>query len=297
MGVEIEMTGLSRFAAAKLIADLLGSRVEYIGGKTDIYQISDEKGRLWRIERDESIIPQKLSKKGLLVRTTEDYKVELVSPILYYSDIPLLQEIIRELKLYGNAMTNSSTGIHVHIGAHMFTAKKIINLCNIIFAKQHLLEKALMNSHRKRYCEAIPVTLIEKLNHIKPNTIKELADIWYETPGHSDFTRENYYHHSRYRIINIHQLLSQAQKTIEFRMFNGTLEEEIILAYIQFSTLIASQALNQVRAFPREAYLQSANDKYAFRVWLLQLGAIGTEYKTMRLYLIKHLEGNSAWAK
>lgn len=35
--------------------------------------------------------------------------------------------------------------------------------------------------------------------------------------------------------------------------------------------------------------------RYSFRVWLLNLGLIGEEYKNCRTHLLKHLSGNIAW--
>ena len=37
------------------------------------------------------------------------------------------------------------------------------------------------------------------------------------------------------------------------------------------------------------------NDKYAMRCWLLRLGLIGDDTKTVRRTLLKHLDGNAAW--
>ena len=35
--------------------------------------------------------------------------------------------------------------------------------------------------------------------------------------------------------------------------------------------------------------------RYSFRVWLLNLGLIGEEFKNCRMHLLKHLTGNIAW--
>lgn len=40
---------------------------------------------------------------------------------------------------------------------------------------------------------------------------------------------------------------------------------------------------------------RSDNMRYSFRVWLLNLGLIGEEYKNCRSHLLKHLDGNIAW--
>ena len=41
--------------------------------------------------------------------------------------------------------------------------------------------------------------------------------------------------------------------------------------------------------------MESENEKYTFRTWLLSLGMIGPEFKTARMFLRENLEGNSAW--
>ncbi len=35
--------------------------------------------------------------------------------------------------------------------------------------------------------------------------------------------------------------------------------------------------------------------RYSFRVWLLNLGLIGDEFKNCRTHLLKHLDGDIAW--
>ena len=46
----------------------------------------------------------------------DKYKVELVSPICEYGDIPRIQEIVRQLRSAG-AVAGENSGIHVHINA------------------------------------------------------------------------------------------------------------------------------------------------------------------------------------
>lgn len=41
--------------------------------------------------------------------------------------------------------------------------------------------------------------------------------------------------------------------------------------------------------------VETGNDKYAFRCFLLRLGFIGDEYKIARKVLLKNLTGNSAF--
>lgn len=295
IGVELEMTGLSRLSAALLIAEYFSTGVGHIEGDLDVYEIIADDGRVWRVLQDSSIEPQR-KHKGKLQHASEDFQVEVVSPILYDNDIPMLQEIIRILRVYGGAMVNRSTAVHIHVGAHKFTSQNLHTLCNIIYKKQFLLEKALHFYSRERYCERLPKMFIEQLNEVHPQTFEDFADIWYAAPHPFDRGRDNYYHHTRYRLLNLHQLLSGQQKTIEFRMFNGTLDEEQLKSYIQLSTLIAAQALNQQRATFKVQDKKVRNDKYACRTWLVKMGAVGNEYKGLRSLLLSSLEGNAAWS-
>lgn len=90
-GVEIECTGLTRSAAARAIGKVLESTPEHFGGSYDKYNIRDSKGRKWSVVYDSSI--RRVDKNGS--NASKEYAVEIVTPVLEYSDIPLLQEIVR----------------------------------------------------------------------------------------------------------------------------------------------------------------------------------------------------------
>ena len=54
-GIEIELTGLTRRAAADIIGDYMGTTPVYIGGFYYVYEIPDREGRQWRVVLDNSI--------------------------------------------------------------------------------------------------------------------------------------------------------------------------------------------------------------------------------------------------
>ena len=86
-GIEVEMTGITRKAAAECIKEQIGSIwLEHFGGTYDAYHVMDEEGRKWKLVSDASIEAQKRFGTGLTYASSE-YKVELVSPILTYKDI------------------------------------------------------------------------------------------------------------------------------------------------------------------------------------------------------------------
>ena len=79
---------------------------------------------------------------------------------------------------------------------------------------------------------------------------------------------------------------------VEFPWF--TLEEpEDADAYGRFLTALLDMAKNQKRINNKPD--TSNNEKYAFRCFLLRLGFIGTEFKSVRKVLLRHLTGSSAF--
>ena len=286
-GIEIELTGVTRRKAAGIIAAHFGTSAYYEGTAYKTYAAKDQQGRIWKAMRDSSIHASK-KVNGQIESASDEYKTEVVSPILRYEDIKDLQEIVRSLRAAG-AIANSSTGIHIHIGAERFTAKTLRNLANIMASKESLLKKALqILPARQTYCEPASQSFMNRLNREKPQTLEALKNIWYEgRPERSSY----HYDNSRYRMLNLHSTFSKG--TVEFRMFNSTTHAGKIKAYIQLCLAIASQALNTTKASCQKH--ETDNPKYAMRCWLLRLGLIGDEFKTARYHLLANLEGNSAW--
>ena len=199
------------------------------------------------------------------------------------------------------ARTDSSCGIHVHVGLGGHTPQSLRRLVNIVNAKEDLLTQALgiTPERRHRWCAPVAPAFLEAVNRTKPDSFERLAQLWYRhSGGSSPDWREcaaTHYDRSRYHLLNLHATFSTERPahTIEFRAFNGTLDPAKILAYIQLCLAISAQALHSKAASPTRPVTD--NPKYAFRCWLLKLGFIGDEYKTAREVLIRLLPGNSAW--
>ncbi len=286
-GIEIEMTGVTREKAAEAIAEYFGTESFYIGTYYKTYGAKDRQGRTWKATFDSSIIAQKKS-GGRTVRAADEYKCEVVSPILTYEDMADLQEIIRQLRHKG-AFVNSQCGIHIHVDASRYTPQTLRNLVNIIASKEDILYKALrIDPARMRWCKKTNERLIEAINRKKPQTMEALKDIWY---AGSTRGRDEHYNDTRYHGLNLHSTFTKG--TVEFRLFNSTTHAGEIKAYIQFCLAVSHQALTQKKASARKTVTD--NEKYAFRCWMLRLGLSGDEFKTCRLHFLKHLEGNSAW--
>ncbi|GAA0109260.1 amidoligase family protein [Clostridium tertium] len=287
-GIEIEMTGITREEASNVIAKYFGTgNAMFIGGGYRVYEAKDRKGRVWKAMYDSSIVAER-KVAGKRVEANDEYKTEVVSPILTYDDIEDLQELIRQLRNRG-AIVNNSCGIHVHVGASSFKPQTLRNIVNIIASKEDILYKALkIDPNRLRYCKKTNENLIEMINKKKPRTMSQLADIWY---AEDPYGRERHYNNTRYHGLNLHATFTKG--TVEFRLFNSTTHAGEIKSYIQFCLAVTNQALNQKKASPRRTVTD--NEKYAFRCWMLRLGLIGDEFKTCRLHFLKYLKGNAAW--
>ena len=152
IGVEIEMTGLTRKMAAKTVAKYFGTTANYVGGMYKAYEVKDNGDRVWSLMRDSSIRAEKKNYNGF---ANDEYKVELVTPILNYDDIETLQK--------------------------NFTPQTIRNLINNIASKEDLLIRAL-NVHGNRlgqYCRKTNQRFLNELNEKKPETMTQLKAIWY----------------------------------------------------------------------------------------------------------------------
>lgn len=291
IGVEIEMTGITRAKAAEVASIFLGGRVERALDHYDTYKVITTDNRVWKIMSDSSIETVR-KEKGRFVPADSSYSVELVTPILKYDeDIETLQELIRHLR-HSGAVSESKLkcGIHIHIGAKDHTPNTLKNLVNLMASKEELIYKSLeIDPARVRYCKKVNENLIGTINKKKPKTLKDLADIWYSEYGVE--SRDRHYHTSRYHGLNLHSTFTKG--TIEFRLFNGTLHAGKIRSYIVFCLAISHQALKQKSASARRTHTD--NEKYTFRCWLLRLGLIGDEFKNCRQHLMKVLDGDAAW--
>jgi len=293
IGVEIEMNNIKRETAAKLAAEFFGTRrYQNTANRNGYFTWSawDEDGREWKFQRDVSIAGP------------DGEKCELVTPILNYNDIELLQELVRRLRKAGaKSDATRGCGVHIHIGANGHTPQTLRNLANIMASHESLLIDAINIDHTRsaRYCRTVETQFLNELNRKKPKTMAKLADIWYSSHG-ATFGRNHHYNDSRYHMLNLHSTFTKG--TIEFRLFqfdapaNGRrngLHAGQLKSYIQLC-LALTQMAKQVRtASPKPQ--QNENPRYAMRTWLLRLGFIGDEFKTARDVLTKRLAGDTAF--
>lgn len=275
-GCEIEMTGLTRQQAAEAVASLFGTNaVHSRSSRTyDPWEVTDNEGKTWRFVYDSSIHGSHRTGRQQIPIGDGDYKVEMNSPKLEYSEMGKLQEVVRTLR-HAGAVVNGSCGMHVHVDASKHTPQSLKNALSIMYSKEDILFKALnVNESRvERWCQKVREPMLEKIRKLPSNTTMDrLRREWYEG---SDGSYEHY-NWTRYYALNLHSVFYRG--TLEWRCFESTLHAGKVRANITLALAISAQAINQSRTVMRKTEI-SENPAFTFRTFLLRLGLIGPEYK------------------
>ena len=280
-GIEIETVGASRETVARAIHRAVGGSPGGCNSDCGDWEIVDLRGRIWKVESDGSLFNSDLARHGT---------GEIVSPILGYDDLEMLQDVVRSARAVG-AQADWTCGIHIHVGAHAFDAKSLSNLVRMVYKQERLLEHALGVSERRlgRYCKPIDAAFLARLEANRPKSVEDVNTAWYGQRKVAPTRRDE----SRYHGLNLNSYFFR--KTIEFRYFNGTVDADQVKAYVQFVLALAAQALKAKAASGSRREFNVATAKYDWRVFLNRLGLIGDEFKTARRQLTKHLAGSAAW--
>lgn len=173
----------------------------------------------WRLKRDSSIHPSRPNHSG----------AEAVSPILRgVEGLREVERMVAQLNAMGAAV-NESCGIHVHVGWNG-TPEQLRRL--ICFASFH--ERALfaasgtLSRERGVYCKSIKVAY-KPLEALQAE--REIARAYVQ----------------RYHTLNLTNLLDGGKRTVEFRVFSGSLNFAKISAYIALSLAAVAKALDGTR--------------------------------------------------
>lgn len=290
-GVEVEMTGITREKAARLVAGVLGTTPSH--PESNCYHtrtIADQAARKWKIMRDSSITP---IRNDDTIEPLDEYRVEFVTPPLNYSDIELLQNIVRKLRENG-AKAHSSCGIHIHVDGANHTAVSLRRLVNFMTARQDLIYEALQIGDREsNWCHKLNKTLLDAMKKDKNLTKEKAEEIWYSraNDGYCGGIDHQHYNSTRYHGVNLHSFFTKG--TVEFRLFNSTLHAGKIKAYIQFCLAVSAWAItSQEKIVFRSMEGYSPEQKVTIMRNILthRLGLYGDEFKTCRLHLMTPLK-------
>ena len=169
-GIEVETIGSTRLQVAQAILGVVGGTIVHVGTPVcyDPFDVVAADGRRWRVMADASLAADK------------DHQAEVVSPILKYDDIDILQEVVRAVRKAG-ARANDPCGIHIHIGAQPFDARALRNLAKMVNKQEALIEHALgiTEFRRNRYCRGVDQAFLTRIERDQPATLDDLNRAWY----------------------------------------------------------------------------------------------------------------------
>jgi hypothetical protein len=280
-GVELETVQKTRKTVATAICSVVGGEARHVDGhgSYDPWIVVDRLDRIWNVVADAS-----------LSNVPSNLRAEVVSPILTYSDIPELQEVVRAVRKCG-AQVDEKCGLHLHVGTEGFDGRALANLAKTFYKYEPLIIAALgVNEQRMhQYAKPLSPEFIVRLQRLRSRTKDEVNRAWYGEFNNNP-TR---YCSSRYQTMNLNSVFYRG--TVEFRMFEATLHAGKAKAAIQFSLALCAKALNSRGASSRKREFDATSARYDFRVFLLRLGLIGDEYATARKHLLAAMPGDTAW--
>jgi len=281
-GIEIECVGQTRETVARAIQSVVGGEVVHVGIPTvyDPWEVREAgTDRVWKVVADSS-----------LSNVPADLRTEVVSPILGYADIPVLQDIVRAVRKAGSRC-DEKTGIHLHLSHPDVTPKALANLAKLVYKQEELIYAALGVSQERmaRYCRPINPVFIERITKNPPRSFDALNRQWFGkfTPNPQRYGPE------RYCILNYTAFFYRG--AVEIRAYAGSLHAGKVKAAILFSLALFAKAMNAHGTSARKRKYDPASAKYDMRVFLLGLGMIGDDTRTARKHLLALMPGDSAF--
>lgn len=280
-GIEIETIGLTISQLIDALVDTLnaGLAPDAAGRAYANYSrgVTLADGRTWNVVRDGSL-------------SGGNRSGEVVSPILTWADMEMLQNVVRGLRQHG-ARVDESCGIHVHVEGTALSPRGVSNLAKMMSKQESLLFHALgVHANRQRYCGLIDQDFIRRLETARAlGSLDVVRDAWY---GRQNAYAERY-SQTRYHALNLNSLFYRG--TVEFRLFNGTLHAGEVKAAVHLSLAMVAKAANSKAGVSKARSWSPATAKYDMRVFLLALGLKGDEFKSTRHHMLKNLSGSAAF--
>ena len=264
-GVELEYGRIGKTAAAHAVATVLrqhGLMDEERSNINNTYrcQVTMTDGRVWNIVSDCTV-------SGC----------ETVTPPMTFPELPILQEVVRELRSKG-AKYDSGGGLHIHIGMQNWTDKQMANLIKISNKNEAIIHAmATTREHRiSRWCERIPQSLVACVDQRR-------------TPTKNQMVEANGY--CRYKGVNLRSMRTHG--TVEFRLFECTTHAGKVRAAVEMLLAMCTYARTVTRASSKRREVPADNMRYAANYFLKMIGLQGDNFKTCRTHMLAHLQGES----
>lgn len=240
---EIMTNAESRKNVVKALAEHLGEKAAYAGPPSFAYQVGDI-----TVDREGKIILE------------DESRMEEITAVL------------TECGFLGNSeeeaeAETSYTGIRIPVGG--LEAQGIINLLNMLHAKQYLINKAIGQDGF-----SVSDSLITDL---EAGTFQDAGEV-IAFIGNYEGSNAGF---------------AFLEDTILFTGFPYTEEPTAVKAYTELVSKMVQCAGKQKRISPKPTIEE--NEKYYMRAWMVRIGLGGKDVKEERAFLLSRLKGHTAF--
>lgn len=236
-GIEVEMdlpVGLS-------IGDVLSAlRTEGLTSATSLHSYVGHSNSEWVVKTDGSV----------------PGGFELVSPPLDFDDEHQRKQVTRAIQVLQNlrCRTTPSAGIHIHVESRGMEAEQIGSVARTFAHFEDVLFRLASSGWRtiragaRQY--ARPMSDRQYASLARAKTEQQVMNAYYGRGG-GVFT-SSHGHHSRYCALNLHSHFYR--RTIEFRMFNTSLNPMRVQTYVAVCLAIVQDAKNGKKRSVQKRY-------------------------------------------
>ena len=233
-GIELELTS-SRTQTPDQVARFITEWSGYhVAVMTEEYALARETYGTWKLMSDSSI--------ECHINRPDCNAFELVSPILRGAKgLHECQKVIDAIRNISCIKVNKSMGFHVHVNVQNVARRDLIKICQNFVKYEDSIDSLLPPSRRNNntYCKSNKAAVPgftnrqrhEALARCCSTSLAKLCDTMNPSP------RERYYK------LNLQNIKTGRQPTIEFRQHSATASTEKILNWIRFCTTFVANSI------------------------------------------------------
>lgn len=199
---------------------------------------------------------------------------EMVGPPLNFDDESDREQVTRAINAIRDAgcTTSEAAGIHIHVDASDLTPEQIAYVVRSFAKFEDVIYRiassgwTTIRHGARQYARPLAPEVVQRLSKCK--TMDQLGRTWYGGGRDWQYQSSNHGDMSRYAGLNLHSWFYR--KTIEFRVFNSSLNPERVQGYIAICVALVEDARRNNRRSIGKCYALggmlsgSTNEKNAF---------------------------------
>jgi hypothetical protein len=230
-GVELELTSDQTHPPADVARTLQRQAGRPVQVMTDDYGAAHNTHEHWKLMSDSSIVCH--------MHRPDCHAFELVSPILKGAQgLEECRTVLAGVTRVGSIKVNKSMGFHVHVDVTNVSRRNLINICQNFIKYEDAMDSFMPVSRRNNtFCksnrDAVPGRSNKQRHEALAQcmTIKALCETMNPEPG------------ARYYKLNLQNLVTGRQNTIEFRQNSSSASQEKVLNWIRFCVQFVTNSI------------------------------------------------------